>query len=294
MRPGREGHDHQPRHGPRLHDGPADRGPLPPVQDRVRGQDRRPARRQRRRAAGLRRHDDRRQQRHREGDRPGPPDGHRVRDERSARTAVASASATSSCSSAARSASSATTPTRSPSRSTRRSGRSSTGPTSGRSRSSTTHRDQLDAAGREARRRGDRRLEGFEASSATCRRRPTGHAPPVIVGPGQPSRTPSPSRPDLRLITSSSTKADRRRSAFFMSGRRPAGRARSACPSRASARPERSRMPAVDLADRRQDVPPDRTAMIPTTGTARNIPEDAHASAPPAGIIDQHGSPGGG
>ena len=26
-----EGHDHQPRHGPRLHDGPADRGPLPPV-----------------------------------------------------------------------------------------------------------------------------------------------------------------------------------------------------------------------------------------------------------------------
>ena len=41
VRPGREGHDHQPRHGPRLHDGPADRGPLPPEQDRVRGQDRR-------------------------------------------------------------------------------------------------------------------------------------------------------------------------------------------------------------------------------------------------------------
>ena len=31
VRPGRQGHDHQPRHGPRLHDGPADRGPLPPV-----------------------------------------------------------------------------------------------------------------------------------------------------------------------------------------------------------------------------------------------------------------------
>ena len=41
MRPGPEGHDHQPRHGPRLHDGPADGGPLPPVEDRVRGQDRR-------------------------------------------------------------------------------------------------------------------------------------------------------------------------------------------------------------------------------------------------------------
>ena len=47
-----------------------------------------PARRQRRRAADLRRHDDRRQQRHREGDRPRPPDGHRVRDERRARPAV--------------------------------------------------------------------------------------------------------------------------------------------------------------------------------------------------------------
>ena len=65
-----------------------DRGPLPPVQDRVRGQDRRAARRQRRRAADLRRHDDRRQQRHREGDRPGPPDGHRVRHERQARPAL--------------------------------------------------------------------------------------------------------------------------------------------------------------------------------------------------------------
>ena len=54
VRPGPEGHDHQPRHGPRLHDGPAHRGPLPPVEDRVRGQDRGPARRQRRRAHGLR------------------------------------------------------------------------------------------------------------------------------------------------------------------------------------------------------------------------------------------------
>ena len=36
-----QGDDHQPRHGPRLHDGPPAGGPLPPVQDRVRGQDRR-------------------------------------------------------------------------------------------------------------------------------------------------------------------------------------------------------------------------------------------------------------
>ena len=44
VRPGRQGQRHQPRHGPRLHDGPADRGPLPADQDRVRGQDRRHAR----------------------------------------------------------------------------------------------------------------------------------------------------------------------------------------------------------------------------------------------------------
>ena len=47
-----------------------------------------PAWRQRRRAADLRRHHDRLEQRHREGDRPGPPDGHRVRDERQARPAL--------------------------------------------------------------------------------------------------------------------------------------------------------------------------------------------------------------
>ena len=41
VRPGPEGHDHQPRHGPRLHDGPAHRGSLPEEQDRVRGRDRR-------------------------------------------------------------------------------------------------------------------------------------------------------------------------------------------------------------------------------------------------------------
>ena len=88
VRPGRQGHGHQPRHGAGLHDGPADRGPLPPVQDRVRGQDRGPARRQRRGAAGVRRHDHRRQQRHREGDRPRAAHGHRVRHERQARAAV--------------------------------------------------------------------------------------------------------------------------------------------------------------------------------------------------------------
>ena len=41
VRPGQQGDDHQPRHGPRLHDGVAAGGPLPPVEDRVRGQDRR-------------------------------------------------------------------------------------------------------------------------------------------------------------------------------------------------------------------------------------------------------------
>ena len=54
VRPGGQGHRHQPRHGPRLHDGAADRGPLPPEQDRVRGQDRRPPGRQRRRAPRVR------------------------------------------------------------------------------------------------------------------------------------------------------------------------------------------------------------------------------------------------
>ena len=88
VRPGRQGDRHQPRHGPRLHDGAAHRGPLPPVQDRVRGQDRRPARRQRRGAPRLRGHHDRRLQRHREGDRPRAPHGHRVRHERQARPAV--------------------------------------------------------------------------------------------------------------------------------------------------------------------------------------------------------------
>ena len=41
VRPGPEGHDHQPRHGPRLHDGAAPGRPLPQEQDRVRGPDRR-------------------------------------------------------------------------------------------------------------------------------------------------------------------------------------------------------------------------------------------------------------
>src|SRR5439155_7204109 len=58
------------------------------VEVRVRRQDRRPARRQRLRADGLRRHHDRLVQRHREGDRPRPAHGYRVRHERSARAAV--------------------------------------------------------------------------------------------------------------------------------------------------------------------------------------------------------------
>ena len=94
VRPGRQGHGHQPRHGAGLHDGPADRGPLPPEQDRVRGQDRGPARRQRRGAPRVRRHDHGRQQRHREGHRPRAPHGDRVRHERPPRPARPSGSAT--------------------------------------------------------------------------------------------------------------------------------------------------------------------------------------------------------
>ena len=82
----------------------------------------------------LRRHHHRRQQRHREGDRPGPPDGHRVRHEREARAAVLRQARRDGLPRPRRSASSATTRTRSPSRSTKRSGRSSTGPTSGPTR----------------------------------------------------------------------------------------------------------------------------------------------------------------
>ena len=88
VRPGRQGHGHQPRHGPGLHDGAADRGPVPPEQDRVRGQDRGPARRQRRGAPRVRRHHHGRQQRHREGHGPGPAHGDRVRHERQARAAL--------------------------------------------------------------------------------------------------------------------------------------------------------------------------------------------------------------
>ena len=64
------------------------RGPLPQEQDRVRGPDRRAARRECLGEADLRRHDDRRQQRHREGHRARAPDGHRVRHERQAGTAL--------------------------------------------------------------------------------------------------------------------------------------------------------------------------------------------------------------
>ncbi|MBF8290674.1 MAG: hflB [Chloroflexi bacterium] len=56
VRSGHEGHHREPRHGSRLHDGPPDRGPLPPVEVGVRGQAGRPARRQCRGAARLRRH----------------------------------------------------------------------------------------------------------------------------------------------------------------------------------------------------------------------------------------------
>ena len=60
VRPGGQGDDHQPRHGARLHAGPAHRRT---ATSRARPSSRtrsRPARRQRRRAARLRRHDDRR------------------------------------------------------------------------------------------------------------------------------------------------------------------------------------------------------------------------------------------
>ncbi len=70
LRPGHEGHHRLARHGARLHHEPAQRGPIPPLEDRVRGQARRHARRQRVRVDRLRRHHHRRLERHREGDEP--------------------------------------------------------------------------------------------------------------------------------------------------------------------------------------------------------------------------------
>ncbi len=82
-----QGQHHQPRHGARLHHGPANRRSLSAVQVGVRGQDRRNARRQCVGEAHLRRHDDRLEQRHREGDQCRAADGHGVRHERAPRTA---------------------------------------------------------------------------------------------------------------------------------------------------------------------------------------------------------------
>ena len=127
--------DHHPRHGPRLHDGPAAGGPPPPVQDRVRGQDRGPARRPRRRADDLRRHDDRRQQRHREGDRPRAAHGHRVRHERQARPAVLREARRAGLPRPRDRRAAQLQRRGRADRSTRRSGPSSTAPTSGRRRS---------------------------------------------------------------------------------------------------------------------------------------------------------------
>ena len=73
-------------------------------------------------------------------------------------------------------------------RSTRRSGRSSTRPTSGRMDVLTTHRDKLDDARREARRRGDASTpRSSRRSSPTCRRRSTLHGvvPKLVRGPGR-------------------------------------------------------------------------------------------------------------
>ena len=80
----------------------------------------------------LRRHDHRCQQRHREGDRPGPPDGHRVRHEREARPAVLRQARRDGLPRPRDRRAAQLLATRSPRRSTRKSGRSSTRRTRGR------------------------------------------------------------------------------------------------------------------------------------------------------------------
>ena len=63
----------------------------------------------------------------------------------------------------------------------------------------TTHRDKLDGPGREARRRGDRRLPtGSRRCSATCRPRKTSTAIPTSSDPASRSRSRTRSRPDRR------------------------------------------------------------------------------------------------
>ena len=172
-------------------------GPLPPVQDRVRGQDRRAARRQRRRAADLRRHDDRLQQRHREGDRPGAPDGHRVRDERQARPALV------------RQARRARVPRPRDRRAAQlqRRGRQDHrrgGPRDHRQGVRAGDRGpdrpprQADGPGREARRRGDRRLRGVRGAvqrPAAEGGRCTGSRPSSAPASRSRSRPPSPPEP---------------------------------------------------------------------------------------------------
>ena len=82
-----QGDDRLSWHGPWLHHEPAIGGPIPPLEDRVRGQDRRDAGRSRGRADRVRRHHHRSLERHREGHQPGACHGHPVRDERQARPA---------------------------------------------------------------------------------------------------------------------------------------------------------------------------------------------------------------
>ena len=201
VRPGQQGHDHQPRHGPRLHDGPAPGGPLPPVQDRVRGQDRGPARRQRRGADDLRRHDDRRQQRHREGDRPRAPDGHRVRHERQARPALLREARRAGLPRPRDRRAAQLLATRSPSRSTKRSGRSSTRPTSGRRRSSRPTATGWWPWPRSSSPRRRSTPRGSRRCSPTCRPRTTVDGIPAVIGPGQPIARAEPAAGLIRLPT---------------------------------------------------------------------------------------------
>ena len=167
-------------------------GPLSAVQDRVRGQDRRSARRQCRRADDLRRHDDRRQQRHREGDRSRPADGHRVRHERQARPAVLREARRAGLPRPRDRRAAQLQRRGRPARSTKRSGRSSTRPTSGRRRSSRPTATGWSPWPRSSwpRRRSTRRASRALFTDLPPKD-PEGGVPSV-VGPGQPIPEPNP------------------------------------------------------------------------------------------------------
>ena len=140
-------------------------------------------------------------QRHREGDRPRPPDGHRVRHERAARPAVL------------REARRAGLPRPRDRRAAQLLGRVAKtideevraiidrALRAGDARSSTTHRDRLDALAEKLDRRGDRRpARRSSRCSPTCRRSRGHPRPAAVVAPGTDGGDdrPAPQAPALK------------------------------------------------------------------------------------------------